>query len=731
VIRLFGPLAVEEGGRTLGPRDLGGKRPKQVLEILLAAGGHPVPTDRLADLLWGGELPQNAAGSIQTFVSVLRRHLTSDRDRARELVVTEAEAYRFATNLIERDLDRFDELLERSAREPTHDARRSLAQALELVRGEVLEDEPYAAWAQDLRGTYQGRVLGAHLDAAEAALAELDYGDALAHAEAGAALDRFSERAHRIAMLALYALGRQHDALETYRGFRARLDEELGLEPTSETRALESAILRREDPRSLLPRPIRPTGANASARPVRLLGRMNELDALERAARQALDGSFALIQIDGEAGFGKTRLLDELAATLVGVRVGRASCSELERHLPYVPLAAALRDAFTGAELDGKRLPALREILPELALGEPREFGQVDALEALVALLADHAPLTLLLDDLQWADPTTLAALRYLQGRRAVLRAAVVTAVRPDEMPPDHPVRLLHPDTRVQLKPLTAAELAPLGIPDLHEATGGNPRFVNETVANGTPPDLSSTFAESLLARCRAEGAWTYRVLVAASVLEQPFEPEPLAALLRVDAAELIEELERLCEGRILRIDGLRFRFRYDLLREALLESLSPARQRLLQERLEHSADDATSSAPLRQPLAEMPQHRDGSFDRLFARSSEPVFVLDPHDDRILAANAAGCAMLGYTCRELLETPISHIHPAELPQLLEFLERVLRDGQGSTINLTCRTKSGNYLPTEMSLHAFNEDGRLHILGLVQDRSEHRQRDPGD
>ena len=162
LIRLFGPLTIE-GAQTLGPRDLGGSRPKQVLEILLAARGHRVPTDRLADLLWGERLPQNAAGSLQTFVSVLRRHLVSDRERARELVITEPEAYRFASDLVDLDLDRFDELLERSAHEPTRLARHSLEQALGLVHGEVFEDEPYAEWAQGLRITYQGRVLGAHL----------------------------------------------------------------------------------------------------------------------------------------------------------------------------------------------------------------------------------------------------------------------------------------------------------------------------------------------------------------------------------------------------------------------------------------------------------------------------------------------------------------------------------------------------------------------------------------
>jgi hypothetical protein len=105
-------------------------------------------------------------------------------------------------------------------------------------------------------------------------------------------------------------------------------------------------------------------------------------------------------------------------------------------------------------------------------------------------------------------------------------------------------------------------------------------------MANGNRAELSAALAEMLLAQCRAEGAWAYRILLAASVLEQPFEPEPLAILLRVDATELVEELERLCERRILRVDGPRFRFRYQLVRDVLLASLSPARQRLLRERL-------------------------------------------------------------------------------------------------------------------------------------------------
>lgn len=108
-----------------------------------------------------------------------------------------------------------------------------------------------------------------------------------------------------------------------------------------------------------------------------------------------------------------------------------------------------------------------------------------------------------------------------------------------------------------------------------------------------------------------------------------------------------------------------------------------------------------------------------------FDRAADPAFVMDPERGRILAANDAGCELFGYTRAELLETPISEIHPADHKELGELLERVLRDQRASTIKLTCRTKQGVFLPTEISLHTLLLNGRLRILSLVQDRSEHR------
>jgi PAS domain S-box-containing protein len=117
----------------------------------------------------------------------------------------------------------------------------------------------------------------------------------------------------------------------------------------------------------------------------------------------------------------------------------------------------------------------------------------------------------------------------------------------------------------------------------------------------------------------------------------------------------------------------------------------------------------------------------DHEFEQFFEQSTDAAFLADPFDDRILAANPAGCALLGYTLEELLATPISQVHPADMPQLRRFVERVLDQGEGTTVKLTCRTKGGAFLPMEMSLVAL--PGGRRILALIQDRSEHRQRDP--
>jgi DNA-binding SARP family transcriptional activator len=242
-VQMFGTISITNNAGVLGPRDFGSVKPKQVLEILLVARGHLVPKDRLGDMLWGDKPPERVHAALETYISLLRRALGSGKGSARALIVTERNAYRFAVEHADVDLDRFDNLLALAARRTGPAARAPLEKALALARGDLFEDEPYAKWADDLRETYREKVQQARIEAAQAALAERDFPAALAHADAAIEADRFDERGYRVAMVAFYAQGRQHHALGMFRRCRTALNDELGIEPLHETKALHVAIL--------------------------------------------------------------------------------------------------------------------------------------------------------------------------------------------------------------------------------------------------------------------------------------------------------------------------------------------------------------------------------------------------------------------------------------------------------------------------------------------------------
>lgn len=265
-VQLFGSFQVGGGGWSLGPRDFGGVKPKQILEVLLLADGHPVAKDRLADLLWGEDLPQHVSATIETYVSVLRRRL--GHDRSSELLVTGAGAYRVNKSAAVVDLDRFDALVSRATEADAPRRRELLEDALGLVRGEVLEDEPYAPWADYTRRDYRQRITRARIDAAQAALADHDPRRAVAHAAQALEIDPLEEAAHRVSIVARYAAGSRHEALEAYQHCRTVLDEHLGLDPDKHTEAVQAAILDGADPERLVTDLARPaTSASPTARP--------------------------------------------------------------------------------------------------------------------------------------------------------------------------------------------------------------------------------------------------------------------------------------------------------------------------------------------------------------------------------------------------------------------------------------------------------------------------------
>ena len=589
VARIFGPLEVAVGGRRLGPRDFGGIKPRKIFEVLLAHRGRPVAKDALAEALWTDGLPQNVAATLETYVSVLRRHLDPGGRLGHDLIVTEHEAYRLEARLVRTDLDEFDALLARAAETETDSgARGYLERALAIAEGTLFEGEPYAAWAEEAREVFRDRHCKARLQAAEAAMAGGDFDASLAHALIAIERDEYDERGYRAAMVALYGLGRQKEVLELFHSCRSKLDDELGIEPTHETKALHTSILRQDAVHTLLPRRRRghQSGSDRGIA-LPLIARTRELAFLDRVLATAAAGNFMVTLIAGEEGIGKSRILDEVRALARDMRIGHARCSAHDCDLPYAPLALALRQALADVPFDPASMPALSQILPELGLNNAGPaFPQIAALESLVRILEEHAPILFLLDDLHWADQQTMDAIGYLQRRCDRLPVAVVATYRAEEVPPGHGVRQLARNAAaLALEPLSPAEVASLGFDALYELTGGNPRFIVAALTEGNLTQLSPSLTEMILGRCRDLGPATYRVLVTAAALPQPFGAEVLALVLGSDIEELIVELEQLCLSNMLIPADDRFAFRYSLTRETLRKRLSPTRRRLLVQR--------------------------------------------------------------------------------------------------------------------------------------------------
>jgi DNA-binding SARP family transcriptional activator len=535
-INVLGPLLVDTGAQVLGPRDFGGAKPKQLLEILVVWRGQPVPKDRIADLLWGDRLPRNVSATLETYVSVLRNRLDPGGAPADSVVVTEPGAYRLDTARADVDLDAFDALLA----DGRHD------DALALVRGDTLADEPYADWAEPLRSSMRAERVGALVAAGEQALGRGQLMQALARSDAAVALDPLSERAYRLGMAASYGLGRQEDALRAFDRCAKALIDELGVSPMAETEALAAAINRHADPAGLLP--------SGGPPPRTRIGRSHELETV-------LDGASrpGLVIIEGEAGIGKTRLLDDVAHALAssGRPFVRVRCLELERGLPLVPV----RDA----------LERLDTIVPS---DEPVTLMR--------GLAAAARGAVLLVDDLQWADRDSITAFGFA-ARRGV---SVVAAHRIGEVELDHPIRLLAPDVPVRLEAFTRAELDAAGAGHLFERTGGLPLFVGRWLeappaeGDGLPPSVR----EAAVSRCHLAGPFGFQVLLSASAFSGAFTPEATAAVMGVDAVRVAAELERLVVMRLLRpvAGGALFEFRYSIVREALAASLTPARRQVL-----------------------------------------------------------------------------------------------------------------------------------------------------
>jgi ATP/maltotriose-dependent transcriptional regulator MalT len=351
----------------------------------------------------------------------------------------------------------------------------------------------------------------------------------------------------------------------------------------------------------------------------RFVGRVEELAGLGELLARAGDGQPLMAVIGGEAGIGKTRLVERLAAIAggQGVRVLRGGCVPLgEQGLPFAPVIAALRGLASDlgvAELQAVAGPARAELgrlLPELAEDHqavvsadltPANQGRLfELLLGMVERLAADVPLLWVLEDLHWADRSTRDLVAYLVAYLRSGRMLVVLTFRSDELHRLHPLRGLLGELarnrrvhRLELARFTRAELAEqlaglLGadpparlVDDIHARSEGNPFFTEELLLAGGdagPDALPPSLQEVLLTRVVQLGQHTQQLLRVAAAAGPGVTQPVLAAAAGMDEQTLLAGLHEAVDRQLLLPEpgGTGYLFRHALVAEAVYGELLP-----------------------------------------------------------------------------------------------------------------------------------------------------------
>lgn len=336
--RILGPLQVMDDS---GPVELGGRKQKALLAVLLLQPGHVVSTNRLVDDLWGEEAPGTAQKMVQIFVSQLRKRLPNG------LLRTRAPGYLVELEGHTLDLRRFAGL-EAEGREALEQGRPEqasarLRDALAVWRGPALAEfeEPFAHLESS---RLEEQRLACLEERVEADLALGRHGELVAELDGLVSRHQHRERMRGQLMLALYRSGRQAEALETYQAFRRTLSDELGIDPSARLKELERRILQQDPSLDAAPRPTEPAAGAAEEPPAppplaaAPFGRDRELAELERLfgeeLRKAVEaGDWESARASFEAALEQEEAAEALfglgeALWWLGETDGAVSCNE-------------------------------------------------------------------------------------------------------------------------------------------------------------------------------------------------------------------------------------------------------------------------------------------------------------------------------------------------------------------------------------------------------------------
>ena len=596
-MRVLGDFGVDG----IEPQALGSRKARLALQLIALGGGQAVPAGVLIDALWDTAPPARPEDQLAVLMSRLRSVLGRDRIEHRDQGYLLRCDWLDATELavLTREVE--------ARREAGHvmGAVAAARVALSLIRGDGPRPLP-GEWAQ-LRQAELERLIGrARLVAATALLEAGDWMAAADAASAAAERDPYDEAALRVLLRAHVLGGRVAGALSIYASARERLADELGTDPSPETAALYTAILRGE-----VTAPARPGQAGVSAADVGLVGRNDELACLEAVAARARGGAAEVVVVDGEAGIGKTTLLRAWAGlrTAAGDTVLMASCGPLDRSMPLDALLTALASLLRGlgpetaADILGADAALLAPLLnlapgprlpPMLADSMLGPAVLYSALVRALGRLAERAPLVVVADDAHLAGPALPDWLRF--ARRENLAVTTVAAIRSGEGEPLPATASIHLGA---LGRDAAAELVGPGrVDELYARSKGHPLFLTELAQQAAGAELPASLVESVSARCDELGP-AGLLLRTAAVIGPDLDVDLLAAVLGRPAVALLDDAEQAVVKQFLVDQDGMFRFRHELVREALAASATAGRAALLHRQTGRVLDRRPGADPL------------------------------------------------------------------------------------------------------------------------------------
>ncbi len=563
-VRLLGPVDVVVDGAF---RPVSGLRRKAVLAVLALQRGDIVSNDRLADVIWGDEPPVTQLNTLQSHVSHLRQVLGS-----RDAIVARPPGYLLDPGRVDTDVAAAERLIRQGVQAADRAREQQLRDALALWRGQPLSDVDGLPWLREQAERLEQLRLRANRALVETRLALGEHAQLLPELEALTRHHPFDEQLHAQLMLALYRSGRQADALGVYKHLRFTLRGELAIEPGPPLRELEAAILRQDralDPvPEVAPRRAVPPGRPAPAQTAApLLERESSLALLNESAAQATGGKGRLVLLGGEAGVGKSALVERLHRDLPDARWSWSMCDGLFTPRPLGPLFD-LADQFGGALLELCRAGADREELFRALL------CQVSAPEVLDVVVVE---------DIHWADEATLDLLRYLSRRLRDAPVLLIVTYWDDGLAAGDPLRVTLGDLasqrctrRVGLVPLSpdaVRELAGgsgLPAPELYRLTGGNPFYVTEVLRAGME-EVPPSARDAVLARAARLSGGSREVLDVAALTGSRVEARLLESVTGCPPSILDE----LLESGLLIGDGAWVRFRHEIARLAVAHAVA------------------------------------------------------------------------------------------------------------------------------------------------------------